>query len=90
MPRASFLLPAPFAISLFAGEFGNLQTLDVISRINLGFAAHQASFVLWVEKHQSGLLGSISQLVRLRDTFQNLHDDGGDDDEEDETTNQAY
>ena len=82
------------------GLFGNLQTLDVISRINLGSAAHQGSFVLWVGSHQSGLLDSISQHVRLLDTFQNLDDDGDDDDDDqdddqddgddDETTNRAY
>ena len=84
-PRAPFLPLWSICNFVFcdsSGLFGNFQTLAVISRINLGLRvsarqcaavrgsarAHGSSFVFCCSD-QSGLLASISQHVRLLDTF---------------------
>ena len=76
-PRAPFLPLWSICNFVFcdsSGLFGNFQTLAVISRINLGLrgsarqCAHGSSFVFCCSD-QSGLLASISQHVRLLDTF---------------------
>ena len=101
LPRASFLPPPPFAISLFpeGGLFGNLPTLDIISRINLLCPRGFVCFVVQTGETNNNPRHYSTQFLNMSDCSTILfrtccllkyaytkpnHDDGDDDDDDDD------